>query len=376
MRVVLVSANFRPHVGGIERFVEILAGGLATRGHEVDVICCRYDHAVLHEQLDGFTVHRIPSSYVLDRRLNVPFPIPEPASLLRVLRRELASTDVIHVQEAIYATSMPALVLAHRRRVASVLTQHVAFVPQDSRALDAAQHAAHATLGRSARLATVVTTYNPEVADWLRDSVGIREPRILPVGVPTVESRSDRVDLRRSFGLPVDRLIALFVGRDVPKKGLDFFLGAADAAYELVAVTDRVSETSTGTILPFMSPERLQDLLDCVDVLVLPSEAEGFPLSLQEGLSKGLPVVTTWQPGYERYLNADDVLVVERDSATIREALLRLAEDADLRVELAERSRAAAARSFGVDRFVSAYEETYEEARSVLAAQTEDRQEE
>jgi hypothetical protein len=27
------------HVGGIERFVEILAGGVAERGHEVDVVC-------------------------------------------------------------------------------------------------------------------------------------------------------------------------------------------------------------------------------------------------------------------------------------------------------------------------------------------------
>jgi glycosyltransferase involved in cell wall biosynthesis len=366
VRLVLVSANFRPHVGGIERFVEILAGGLAERGHDVDVVCCRYGGAALREELDGFTVHRIPSSYVLDRRVNVPFPVPEPVTMLRVLRREISNADVVHVQDAIYATSFTALVLARRGHVASVLTQHVAFVPQGSRALDAVQYAAHATLGRSARLATVVATLSPAVADWVRGSLGVREPRVLPVGVPAVLSAPNRVELRRSFRLPADRFVALFIGRDVPKKGLDFFLGAADPAYELVAVTDRAGGAPGTTILPFMSAERVQDLLECVDAVVLPSEGEGFPLALQEALAKGLPVVTTWQAGYEHYLDPDDVVVIERASRAVREALLRLVEDGGLRAALGERSRAAAERSFDVDRFVSAYEEAYEEARSLL----------
>jgi glycosyltransferase involved in cell wall biosynthesis len=367
MRVLLVTANFLPHVGGIERFVEILAGGLAERGHEVDVVCCGYGKAPRQEELDGFTVHRIPSSYVLDKRVNVPFPVPEPISMIRVLRRSIGRADVVHVQDAIYATSLPALLLAHRRRVATVLTQHVAFVPQGSRAFDAVQHAAHGTLGRGARLATVVATLNPAVAEWVRLRWGVRDARVLPVGVPMVGSRGDRIELRRSFGLPADRFIALFVGRDVPKKGLDFFLRASDPAYELVAVTDRAAKPEGGTILSFMKPERLQELLDCVDAFVLPSEGEGFPVSLQEALAKRLPVLTTWQAGYEHYLEPDDVLVIERNSASVREGLLRLVQDDALRASLAERSYAAAERSFGVEPFVSAYEETYSEARALRA---------
>jgi D-inositol-3-phosphate glycosyltransferase len=364
MRVLLVSANFRPHVGGIERFVEILAGGLAERGHEVNVVCCRYGGAPSHEELDGYTVHRIQSTYFLDKRVNVPFPIPEPISLIRALRRGIGRADVVHVHDAIYATSLPALLLARRRRVASVLTQHVAFVPQRSWALDAVQHAAHATIGRSARLATVVATLNPAVAGWVRGTWGILDPRVLPVGVPRMAPSADREELRRSFGLPPDRFVALFVGRDVPKKGLDFFLAASDPAYELVAVTDRAGRAEGARLMPFMAPERVQDLLSCVDAFVLPSEGEGFPISLQEALVMRLPVITTWQSGYEHYLDRGDVLVVDRDSASVRRALLRLVGDDALRVSLAERSHAAAERHFGVESFVSAYEQTYSEARA------------
>jgi D-inositol-3-phosphate glycosyltransferase len=365
VRVLLVSANFRPHVGGIERFTENLAVGLVERGHEVRVVCCRCGAAPLREQLNGFWVERIPSTYVLDRRFNVPYPVPEPAHLLATLRRGVAAADVVHVQDTIYATSFPALFLARRRRVASVLTQHVAFVPQRTAVLDAVEKAALRTIGRCARLASVVASLNPTVAEWAEGQWGLQGVRVMPVGVPVASPRtSDRAAVRESFGLPPDRFVALFVGRDVPKKGLDIFLGAADSSYELVAVTDRPAAAVNGaTVLPFMSADRLQDLLGCVDCFALPSEGEGFPLTLQEAFGSGLPVVTTFQPGYEHYLSSDDVLSVERNSEAVRTALRRLVADDELRTRLGERARQVAARHFSVDRFVAAYEELYAEAR-------------
>jgi D-inositol-3-phosphate glycosyltransferase len=364
VRVLLVSANFRPHIGGIERFTETLAEGLVQRGHDVDVLCCRFGDAPRREQVGGFTVHRIPSAYAIERRLNVPYPIPEPLKLLAPLHALVPRADVVHVQDAIYATSTPVLAFARRYRIPSVLTQHVAFVPQRSRALDTVQRAALATFGRCSRLASVVATLNPAVAEWVEEQWGIEDVKVMPVGVPSAPTpANDRGAIRRSFGLPADRFLALFVGRDVPKKGLDVFLGAADPSYELVAVTDRVAD-GAATLIPFMSPERLQELLGCVDCFVLPSEGEGFPLTVQEAFAQGLPVITTFQPGYEHYLSADDVLYVERDSESVRDALRRLASDEQLRRQLAERSRGVAERHFGVDRFVEAYEELYASARS------------
>src|SRR5712691_10888040 len=142
MRILLVSAYFRPHVGGIERFVENLGLGLAARGHRVTVLCCRTEQqSPLREEVDGYLIERVPATNGSERRLRVPYPLPEPVALARKLRQLLAGADVVYVQDAIYATSAPALLLAHRRGVPSVLTQHVAFVPQRLRALDAIEHA-------------------------------------------------------------------------------------------------------------------------------------------------------------------------------------------------------------------------------------------
>jgi D-inositol-3-phosphate glycosyltransferase len=365
VKIVIVSANFRPHVGGIERFSEVLATGIARRGHDVTVVCCRYGAAPLEEGA-GYRVVRIPSSFVLDRRANVPFPVPSPLALRRSLSSALASADVVHVQDVLYATSAPALLAARRRGIAAVVTQHVAFVPQRSRFLDAVEHAALATVGRCGRLANVIATVNPAVADWARQRWPGTDVRVLPVGVPDMASENfDRGSARRSFGLPPDRFLALFVGRDVPKKGLGIFLEAGDPAYDLIAVTDRAGTAEGAKMLPFMPPDRLHALLRCVDAFVLPSEGEGFPVSLQEAFAAGLPVVTTFQPGYDRYVTPDDVLFVDRNAAAVRAAMVRLAGDTALARKLAARSADVADRHFGVGQFVDAYESLY---REVLAS--------
>ncbi len=364
LRVLLVSANFRPSVGGIERYVEILAHGLAERGHRLTVAACRTDGAPPGEENDGdVRIVRLPATDVLDKRLNVPYPVPEPIAAARTLRRLVAESDVVNPQDALYATSVLALVLARRRDIASVLTQHVGFVPQRRRALDLLERAAVRTIGRSARLATRVVSYNPAVAAWARDTWDLGDVDVLPPGVPDAPD-VDRDALRSELGLPHDRFVALFVGRDVPKKGLDVFLAARDPAYELLAVTDRSpSAAPRGTrIIPFVEPDRFRELLCCADAFVLPSEGEGFPLALQEALVTGLPCVVTPAPGYDHYLRDGEALFVARVPTALREAITRLADDKAFQGELARRAAGAGRREFGVAQFCAAYEQTYVEA--------------
>ena len=365
LRLLLVSANFRPSVGGIERYVEILAHGLAERGHRVTVAACATDGATRGEERDGAVrIVRLPATDVLDRSLNVPYPLPEPIAAVRSLRRLIAEADVVNPQDALYATSALSLALARRRGVASVLTQHVGFVPQRRRALDLAQHAAITTIGRTARLATRVVTYNPSVAAWAEQTWRLANVGVVPPGVPDPPT-VDRDAVRRNLGLPGARFVALFAGRDVPKKGLDHFLDARDPAYELVAVTDRSPAAAPhGTrIIPFLEPTRFRELLASVDAFVLPSQAEGFPLALQEALVTGLPCVVVRGAGYDHYLREGEVVITRRDANDIRAALQRLATDDDSRMRLGEKGREAGRREFGVDRFVSAYEQLYTDAR-------------
>ncbi|MEX2049123.1 MAG: glycosyltransferase family 4 protein [Gemmatimonadota bacterium] len=365
MRVLLVTANFRPSVGGIERFVEILAHGLAERGHEVTVATCRNRGGARVEEDGAVRIVRIPASDLLRRRLGVPYPIPAPRAAVRTLRGLVRRADVVHAQDALYLTTVAALALARREGVPSVLTQHVAFVPQGNAALDLVQRAAIRTIGRSARFANVVATFNPSVAEWARRTWQLSDVRLLPAGVPPPPSPPDRDAVRHELGLPDDAFLVLFAGRDVPKKRLDVFLAASDPAYELVAVTDRPDAgSSLARLVPFMSSERFARLLAAADAFVLPSEGEGFPLALQEALIAGVPCVVTRGPGYDRFLSADDAIFVPPEAGAIREALLRLVSDPAYRLEIAGRARAVGERSLGLEAWLRAYVRLYEELRA------------
>jgi glycosyltransferase involved in cell wall biosynthesis len=370
VRVLLTSANFRPSIGGIERFTDVLAVGLAEAGHEVTVLACRKDGAARDEVTeDGVRVVRLPSSNLAHTMLNVPYPVPAPWALPTV-RRLVREADVVHVQDALYATSVAALLSARRLGVASVLTQHVPFVPQANVVLDSLERVAISTVGRCARLAGAVATLTPAVADWVRATWDV-DAEVMPVGVPSDTSWAEREAVRAAFGLAPDRFIAIFVGRDVAKKGLGQFLSATDDAYDLVAVTNRSGPGEAGArLVPFMSHERLRDLLHAVDAFVLPSVGEGLPVVLVEALHAGLPVVTTPGQGYERYVGPSDALFVPPESAAIRGALHRLIAEPELRASLAARGRAVAELSFGVAEFVSAYEGLYARVRSTAPARS------
>ena len=143
-----MSANYRPSVGGIERFTEVLGTGSPGRGHEVTVLCCRKDSAPRHETSDGLQVVRVPALRMCCTGCSTsPTRCPPHGPWLGAIRRLLPAADVVHVQDALYATSVGTLVAARRAGAPSVLTQHVAFVPQQNVVLDTAQHAAIATLG-------------------------------------------------------------------------------------------------------------------------------------------------------------------------------------------------------------------------------------
>ena len=75
------------------------------------------------------------------------------------------------------------------------------------------------------------------------------------------------------------------------------------------------------------------ELLSKVDIVVLPSYREGVPHSLIEALAMGLPVITTDTPGCRVVVDhgLNGFMVPPRDSSTLFDAMVKLANDSKLR---------------------------------------------
>lgn len=339
-----------------------LTRGLARR-HDVMLVTAAFGSAHGISVEDGVTLHRLPSVHGTEG-LGVPYPIPIGPGISAAMAAARGA-EVVHAHGALYLQTILARRAAAASAVPLVLTEHVGFVPYRSGALNAIQRAAWSTIGfPTVRASTAVVTYNARVHDELGRDSG-REIHFIGNGVDVERFRprsaEERAAARRSFGLPEDRPLALFVGRDSEKKNLDVLLRAAREHYTLVVCGWERNLTAPALVdLGLVPYARMSELFACVDMMVHPASGEGFPLAVQECVASGVPVVLLWDDGYARWMPRTLVAACEQLSDVVP-ALERLARDGDARATLGRAGRDWAVRRWSWDATVSAYESIYHE---------------
>lgn len=361
MHIAMFCHNYPPHTGGLEVMVRSLATGLG-RSHRVTVVTTAWNgHAGIADE-DGVRVLRLPALHQTER-WGVPYPVPTGRGVRRALE-SVAAADVLHAHGALYPTTLLAAGTAHRSGNPLVLTEHVGFVHYPSRAINALQRAAWACMGDAVvQRTTTVVVCNRRVEGWLRTRFPGRRIEYVNNGVDTAgfspRDELERRALRAKWGMPAREPVVLFVGRAVPKKGLTSLLTVRTTAYVLatcgappVRPMDRVLQL--GVIDHAMMPE----VFGAVDVLVLPSTGEGFPLAAQEGMAAGLPVVMLWDEGYAGAVDRSAIEACDT-MQEIGASISELVASPVRRGELGARGHAWAKRNWSWDATTAAYESLY-----------------
>ena len=160
---------------------------------------------------------------------------------------------------------------------------------------------------------------------------------------------------RDAFGLPGDAVVAGFVGRMRPVKGVDVLIRAMDdlpANVHLLLVGEvadarvlRLAQAtdSRRTRIHFAGHStNVLGLLDLCDLFVLPSiEREGLPRAAIEAMCRRKPVVASQVGGLPELLDRGNagLLVPPRDPVALARALAGLAADPDFRSRLGDAGR-------------------------------------
>jgi len=151
-----------------------------------------------------------------------------------------------------------------------------------------------------------------------------------------------------------DQYRVLFVGRMVPEKGvLDLvsaaadtdgrgvlevtFVGAGPAADAARVLADSLGISESVHLVGLCNAQELHEAYVHADVLALPTYwPEGFPTVFAEAMGFGLPIVCTPVRGASDYLvdGVHAVFVQPKDSVGLRDALLKLRDDAELRRDM------------------------------------------
>ena len=176
--------------------------------------------------------------------------------------------------------------------------------------------------------------------------------------------------LRRELGLGSDRLVAIFVGSEWERKGLEPVIRALALApdWDLLVVGNGDRERYQAVALDAGVANAVHWLGVSRDVavpyqlanaFVFPSSYEAFPLVLLEAAASGLPILATPVNGVREFLqDGANGFLISREPRVIAERLQQLASDPQLRANLGSAARAAAL-EYSWEKMVDRHDQLY-----------------
>jgi len=335
-RILIVTHYYPPHTGGIEYVAQNQAKQLAALGDIVTVVTSRVSADEVSHTENGVRLVRVRAFNGFEK-WGIPFPIFSPR-LITVLFRTVKAAQVVHIHDAFYLSSWCAAIIARIYRRPIVLTQHIDLVPHASRLVKIIQQLVYGTVGAVIfRHSATIIVLNERVKRFLVDQ-GVDGSKIILAfnGVDSQLFRpaapEEKKIIRDKYQLSKTKKIILFVGRVVHKKGFDKVLAAASEQYQLVFVGGDFGPNRSLNVrcLGKLPQSQLAEIYQAADIFVLPAHSEGFPLTIQEAMASGLPVIMADDDGYAAYeLDQNLVYLLQQrpSSEQVREAIQSLLND-------------------------------------------------
>ena len=414
MRLLHVTHQYRPAIGGAEQYIIQLSEEMARRGHEVHVFTSRsreYEtwRTTLppYELLNGVHVTRFRSlprrghtwrllahgvaRWAATRRRRYEPLVwygngPVMPGLYPALLRALPTFDLLHINNLHYAHSWPAAVAARLRRRPYVITPHI--------------HAEQSVTWDFGYMHGVLRGAAAVVADTRGEMAFLRRERLaerVTVGGVGLELDAfpprDRAAARARLGLPEGATIVLFLGRKTEYKGLRALLEAfrdlrpMHPELHLLAVgpeTEHSAELwAAHGALPGLvvrgavSDEERLDALAACDLLALPSTGEAFGIVYLEAWAYARPVVGLNIRAVQSLVTdgLNGFLVEPGDQEALAERLGRLVADTELRRRMGMAGRRTLERHYTTERIGDVIEGTYYRALRHHHARTRSRTE-
>jgi glycosyltransferase involved in cell wall biosynthesis len=397
MRLLHVTHQYRPAIGGAEKYVTNLSEELARRGHQVSVFTSRsVDYRTWRnklprsEELEGVNVRRFNSLprtrhtwralvcgfrnyWRTKARRYEPFIFygngPICPAMFPTILWEARRYDLIHINNLHYSHALVAYAAARLRNVPVVITPHVHIEQGEThdigymRAILRGSDAIFAD-SRPEKEYLIGRGWNSEV---VVGGIGLRLERF-----PSL----DRERSRHRLGLPRDGFVILFLGRKTRYKGLEMCLEAFSALQQKrrdVTFLAVGPETDFSRSLwpeydglnglvrrgRVSEEERLAALAAC-DVLVMPSAGEAFGIVYVEAWAYRKPVIAARIASVSSIVSdgTDGFLVEPGQVGQLIDRLTCLVDDPAMANVLGQHGRAKLEKRYTVERVADVVEGT------------------
>ena len=370
MRILMISDVYFPRINGVSTSIQIFIRALKRQGHSVTLIAPTYGD---YDNSSAELI-RVPSRKLIidpeDRMMNMRWVM----NRLEQIRRD--QYDLIHIQTPFVAHYL-GLKLARQLQLPVVETYHtyfeeylynyISWLPRNVLRLGARLF----SRSQCNAVGHVIAPSAP-IEQALRNYGVVTPITIVPTGLELEKfSNGDGQRFRASHNIPLERPMALYVGRMVHEKNIRFLLQAMHCAIteipELLFVMagegpaeawarSWVGRNSLEDNILFVGYlDRESTLLDCyraADVFVFASRTETQGLVLLESMALGTPVVSTAVLGTRTVLShGHGALIAEEDVQDFSDKVLRVLRDETARKTLSK-SALSHAREWSIDRLI------------------------
>lgn len=339
MNILIFSALYPPHLGGVERYAKNISYTLKEMGHNVTIATSALykDEGITDEH--GITIYRFPCYAFLEGRM----PVVRINRTFQQMQKKLkeSSYDCCMINTRFYTLSLYAARFAYKQNINSFVLDHgSAHLSFGKVVLDFIENIYEHTI------TWLVKRYCSRFYGVSHDSeiflkhFHIKSEGILHNAIDVAEikeiAQTTEYDIHKIKGIPSDAIVIAYIGRLIHRKGvlelneavsrlIDkypqlYLIYAGDG--ELQAQLEKQKSPHT-IVLGKLQYAQAIKLMEQSDIFCLPSETEGFPTSVLEAAACKTFIITTTTGGSKEMILNDSYGIIMNDNKpeTIEKAI-------------------------------------------------------
>lgn len=359
------------YLSGLTTHIIELSRELVQRGHNVYIFTSGPE--LSHSKANLKLIENLQNTGVAIIR--IPFPA-NPRHKISYVFKMMASIPFVH-----------RALIENKIEVIHVHTPVLSFLPAIfGRKYVKTTHIKNIYLPILNRKATHEITISTEIHEESKDKFGYHDDQVslifngVNTGFAIYADKHQKKLIKDKFGIPHGKVIIGIVGSIHFRKGHDVLINAISKltaelkkCIHLIIVGDGDNDEElllhqlleNNKLLPLSSKFKFQDpkpIYDVVDIFVLPSRLEGFPLVTLEAFMSGCCVVRSNVEGaYDQIKDRETGFIFQsEDSDALSNILQKLIIDKDLRESVAARGRDFALANFTSEIMASKTLEVYQ----------------
>ncbi len=364
----IFSAQYLPHMGGVERYTYNLAKTLKEKGKNVIVVTSKINDLPESEMMDGIKVYRVPCINLLDGRYPV---LKFWNKRYRLIKKKLQRYNIkfVIVNTRFYLHSLAGVKYGYKNGIKTIMIDHgTSHLSVHNKVFDTiGGWWEHIITWRDKRYCKEFYGVSLASCEWLEhfhiEAKGALYNALNMDEINGLIADSSK-DVRKKHNIPENAKVIAFTGRLLEEKGIIPLISSVekickerDDVYLILAgdgpLDEYVNEHKSDHIIPVgrLDYQDVISLLVESDIFCMPSFSEGFSTSVLEAVACNCYVITTERGGSKEIIVSKEygTIIKNNKEKLVYDALVEIMDDDSAREKACKNSYSKLIKEFTWD---------------------------